>query len=939
MPDPLLTKNAAPLGAAWAREVRARLSPLHLAPAREAEIVEELTQHLEDRWRELVAAGKAEDDATRLTLAELSEGKLARYMSPLRQAHARAPLAPGAPGSHPLRDGWQDLRYALRTVRAAPGFSAVAVMSLALGIGANTAIFSLWNGVLHASLPTVSQAEQLVMLTDPDERGAWSGRMTGARSWLTYEEFEQLRDHAVAFSALMASQSSLDTLQVRFDGATWEEVGARLVSGGFFEVLGVGAAMGRVFTAAEDRAAQPFAVISHSYWQRRFGGRPDALGSTFVVRQTAFTIIGIAPRGFVGETAGEQPDVWLPLRLQPRILPGRDRLHDTPPDKSMWLHVFGRLKPGVTLVQAEAEANAIFQAGLETFYGAAAAGERRRDLLDQHLDIHPAARGASAARRKFSQSLTALLVAVGVVLLIACANLANLLLARGTARQPELAVRLSLGASRGRLVRQLVAECLVLAVIGSAAALAVASVLHGALVRMLAASDSRFEMIFALDPLVAGFVVTAAFAALLVFGVFPAWHLTNVDPGASLREQHRGAVGRRGQARSGGLLVSFQLALSLPLLVGAGLLAQTVLNLQRVDLGYVAERLLLVRVDLREVNESARRVALIDELLEKVQQTPGVSAVSFSGLGLFSGGESWQEVAVEGYTPAAGEDRTSPFDRVGAGYFATLSVPIVLGRDIRESDRAGTPKVCVVNDAFAKRFFQHRNPIGMHVTPIEEGADVSPCQVVGVAGNARTQDLRGDVEPRFYVAAAQQPLPLASPIFLVRTSADAARVLAAVRQTIQRFDASLPIMSAAPFEEQMAPLLAQDRTTAQLAVVFGSVALALASIGLYGVLSFGMARRTSEIAIRIALGAQAGRVIAMILRETAALVGVGLALGGALAYVAARAIGSRLYGIAPEDPFILVSSAALLVAVAFTAAYLPARRASRLDPMRVLRLS
>jgi predicted permease len=927
----------------WAREVRTRLSSLRLSPARETEIVEELSQHLDDRWRELMAGGALPDEATQSTLAEFRDGDvLARHLAPLRQAQMPPSITPGAPTGPLLGDLWQDLRYAMRAMAARPSFTAVAILSLALGIGANTAIFGLWNGVLHASLPAVHKPEQLVMLSNPDDSGMWTGRWDGRtdgpRSWLTYGEFEQLRDHAEGFSALMASQSSLSTWQVRFEGGAWEEARGRLVSGGFFQVLGVSPAIGRLFTTTEDRAETPDAVISYSYWQRRFGGRPDVLGKTVTLRKAALTIVGVAPSGFVGETSGQQPALWLPLRVQPSVLPGNDWLHDTPPDKVMWLHVFGRLKPDVTQAQAEAQANAVFQAGLESFYGATASGGRRREFLDQRLRIRPGARGASATRNEFSHSLTALLAAVGVLLLIACANLANLLLARGAARKPEIALRLSLGASRGRLIRQLVTESLALAAMGGMAAIAVAYVLHGALVRMMAESDPRFHMSFALDPLVLAFVLAATLAAALLFGVLPAWQVTKTDAGATLKEQSRGAIGSLGQMRSGRFLVSLQLALSLPLLVGAGLLARTVYNLQRADLGFPAERLLLVRVDLREVgHETVRRDSLLRELLEQFQQTPGVRATSFSQLGVFSGGESSTTIEVEGYAPKGDHDRGSARDVVGPGYFSTLGVPIHLGREILANDRGDAPKVCVINEAFAKRFFDRRNPIGMRITSIDDDDKRTACQIVGIAKNARTQRLRGDVEPRYFVPAEQSPSSANRPTFLIRTATETAPVMAAVRKTIERVDAALPIMSARSMEEQVAPLTAQDRTTAQLAVVFGCVALTLAAIGLYGVLSYGIARRKGEIAIRIALGAQPGGVISMILRETTGLVSVGLALGGGLAYAASRLIDSRLYGVAPQDPLTLALATGLLLLVALSAAYVPAQRASRLDPIATLR--
>jgi predicted permease len=406
---------------------------------------------------------------------------------------------------------------------------------------------------------------------------------------------------------------------------------------------------------------------------------------------------------------------------------------------------------------------------------------------------------------------------------------------------------------------------------------------------------------------------------------------------ASLKEQSRGAIGSFGQLRSGRFLVSLQLALSLPLLVGAGLLARTVYNLQGADLGFSVERLLLVRVDVREAGyEGVQRDSLLGELLEQIQRVPGVQAASYSQLGVFSGGESSTTIEVEGYVAKGDRDRESALDVVGPGYFSTLGIPIRLGREILDSDRGAATKVCVINEAFARRFFDRRNPIGMRVTSIGDGTTTT-YQVVGVAKDARTQSLRGDVEPRYFVAARQTPSSAKSPTFSIRTATDRAPVMAAVRKTIQPVDAALPILSARSVEEQMAPLTAQDRTTAQLAVVFACVALVLAAIGLYGVLSYGVARRTGEIAIRIALGARPGRVVSMILRETIGLVITGLVLGWGLAYAASRLIDSRLYGVAPQDPVTLALATGLLLLVALSAAYVPAQRASRLDPMAALR--
>lgn len=502
-----------------------------------------------------------------------------------------------------------------------------------------------------------------------------------------------------------------------------------------------------------------------------------------------------------------------------------------------------------------------------------------------------------------------------------------------------MAVRLSLGGSRERLIRQLVTESFALAAIGGIAAIAVAYVLHVGLVRMMAEADPRFYMSFSLDPQVLAFVVVATIAAALLFGALPAWQITRAEAGETLKEQSRGATGTFGQLRSGRLLVSVQLALSLPLLVGAGLLARTVLNLQRADLGFPAERLVLVRVDFGEASyENARHESALHELVGQIQRIPGVQAVSFSKLGVFSGGESFTSIEVEGYTAKGDHDRGSALDVIGPRYFSTLRVPMRRGREILENDRGDARKVCVINEAFAKRFFDQRNPIGMRITEVDENPnDRTIYHVVGVSKDAHNQSLRGDVAPRYFVAAKQDLAAVNSPTFLIRTAAESELVIAAVRKTIERVDAGLPILSASSIEEQMAPLTAQDRTTAQLAVVFGSVALMLAAIGLYGVLSYGVARRMGEIAIRIALGAPSGRVISMILRETIGVVGVGIALGGGLAYAASRLIGSRLYGVAPQDPLTLVLATVLLLVVALSAAYVPAQRASRVDPMAALR--
>ncbi|MBV8864308.1 MAG: ABC transporter permease, partial [Acidobacteriaceae bacterium] len=442
-----------------------------------------------------------------------------------------------------------------------------------------------------------------------------------------------------------------------------------------------------------------------------------------------------------------------------------------------------------------------------------------------------------------------------------------------------------------------------------------------------------------LDPTVLSFTIAVTLAAAILFGLLPAWESTRTDLGTSLKEHSRSATGGIRAMRLGRSLVSLQIALSLPLIVSAGLLTRTLYNLQHADLGYSAGRLLLTTIDLhdRKIYSDERRGELLRELVGEFVGIPGVRAVTFSGLGLFSGRESESTIEVEGYRPGSSDLPESNLDRVGPGYCSTLGIPLTMGREISDQDGIDGPKVAVINQAFAKRFFAGRNPIGMRITSLGLGRERTSYQIVGVAQNARTEDLRGQVKPRFFIAQEQDLSSVDMPTFLIRTNSGTTAVLTAVRHLLRRTYPALPLVSIGSFEEQLAPITTQDRTTAQLALVFGGVALGLAAIGLYGVLSYGITRRRSEIAVRIALGAQPDRVVAMILWEVSGLVVIGLVIGAGLSYVASNSLHSRLYGIAAQDPLTLTLAILILVLVAFSAAYGPARKASELDPTEALR--
>ncbi|MEX2302844.1 MAG: ABC transporter permease [Bryobacterales bacterium] len=834
---------------------------------------------------------------------------------------------------HVLR---QDLRYAMRTLASNPGFTAVAALSLALGIGANTAIFSLLNSILLSALP-VDNPQQLVMLTDPDSSGVFVGSQNGERSLLTFAEFEQLRDQSTAFSGLMASQSSLDRTQARVDGGEPEELRTRMVSAEYFRTLGVPALLGRVFEDQDGHEGNaPYAVISYDYWQRRFGRRAGILGVPLAMRGGIFSIIGVTPPSFFGETVGEQPDVWLPLSMQAAVLPGRDWLHDNPSnvEKVMWLHVFGRLKPEAPVEQAEAASNVIFQQGLSDYYGSALAPEVQKRFLDQRLKLRPAATGASRLRGQFSEPLFMLLAASGVVLLIACANLGNLLLARTTARSREISVRLALGASRGRLVRQLLTEGGVLALLGGVAGLAAAYLLRAGLLRLVSES---IALPAAPDARVLAFVFALTLAAGLILGIFPALRTTKVDAAAGLKEQGRGLTGSVAWLRLGKFIVIGQLALSLPLLVGACLLVQTLYNLQRVDLGYAKERLLLVEVEAQAAGyDELRRPALFERLLERIRAVPGVRAATYSENGLFVGTDSGDQVIVEGYTSKGDNDRGSRYDHVGPDYFSTLGIAVLQGREITAEDQPSSNRVCVINEAFAKLFFEGRQPLGMHVTQVY-GNQRNTYQIVGVVRDARANRIRGDIEHRFYVPVTQPVNTPDTARFAIRAAAENSSLIEGVRRAILEIDPNLPLASARPLEDLLNDRMVQDRLLARLSIAFGVVALLLAAVGLYGILSYGVARRTNEIGIRKALGAQHSAVISMILRETALLLAVGLAAGVALSAMGMRLITSRLYGLAPTDPIAFAVGAAVLAGVGIVAAWLPAYRASRVDPLVALR--
>jgi predicted permease len=835
----------------------------------------------------------------------------------------------------------QDLRFGARSLAKNPAITAIAALSLALGIGANTAIFSLLDAVLMKTLP-VRDPQELVLLTDPTAQGVSIGTSSGVRGNLSYGEFEHIRERQQVFQSMYAAESEVDRQSAQVDGGSPEDLRAELVSGAYFDVLGVSPLIGRTFTPSDDAAPHgaPFAVISYGYWDKRFGRSAAVLGKTVQIAKASLTIIGVAPPGFAGDTVGQAPDLWIPTMMQPDVMPGRDWLHDDEGKvtRVRWLQVMGRLKPGVSLNQAQANISVVFQQILSGYHVPGLTGEQRRELLDQKLQVHPGARGANSLREDFQQPLIVLMSVVGLVLLIACANIANLLLARAAGRQKEIAVRLAMGASRLRLGLQLLTESLLLAAAGGAVGILLAGGGSRVLLRLASNGPNTVPLDLHIDLRMLAFTAALAILTGLLFGIFPAVRAGRVEVASTLKENSRGVMGG-GRVSLGKVLVAAQIAISLLLLIGAGLFLRTLRNLERVQLGYAREKLILIDIDSTTAGyHDATAAALYLRLLDEIRAIPGVHSATFSQNGLFGGSESGTELYVEGYTPPKPGGIGARFDSVGPDYFTALGVPLLRGRDIGRQDVAGATTVCVINQAMAREFFNGRDPIGKHIKDMYPGSKAQ-FEIVGVAQDVRDHNLRGDVRSRFYVPSAQG-LP-GVPQFVnyeIRTFADPGSVISAVREKIRSMDRSIPIGTPATLNELVDRRLLQERLIAQLSTFFGALALLLASVGLYGVLSYAVARRTNEIGIRVAIGAGQATVMWMVLRETLVLLGVGALAGIGSAAALSRLVASRMFGVSAGDPVTMFAAAAVLAVVAMSAAAFPALRAARVDPMVALRV-
>jgi predicted permease len=923
----------------WTSDLRTRLAPLALAPIREAEIIEELAAHLDERFEELCLV-HSPGEARRLALGELDEdeGQLAARLRALREIRrpAAALPAPGAARTRLLGDLWQDLRYAARMLAAMPGFTLAAVLTLALGIGANTAVFSLINTTLLARLP-VADADELHV----------AGR-GGFGSVFSYPAYVDLRDRNDVFTDLMAFGGI--TASLNADAET-DLVSGVIVTGNYFQVLGVDAAIGRALTPEDDEVVMghPVVVIGHELWQQRFGGRSDIVGTQVLLNGHRFTIVGVTPAGFRGAQIGIARQFYVPMMMQPLMRPPRaGYAGEMDPNLlghrgNSWLFPVGRLKPGVTPEQAEASLTALAQSIAATLPGAAA---RPASARPEVVTLTPLVLGDPRSRSQITSAAWLLAGVVGAVLLIACANVANLLLSRAAARRSEIALRLALGAGRGRLVRQLLTESVLLSFAGGAGGLAVATGL-GAAFRAAPppAGALPLALDFSIDARVLAFTLGLSLGTGLIFGLAPALGASRPGLLPALKSRDVDERGRRAGARQ--TLVVAQVAISLALLVAAGLFVRSLQRAQAIDPGFDATRLVTARLDVNLLRyTTAQGRDFYNRVIESVEALPGVESASVARMGLLPGGGRIVSLHVEGRGGSdnamtsegdgaiAVQPEVSAANVVGPRYFDTLGIPLLRGRDFGDGDTASSPPVAVVNEALARREFQGADPIGRRISV--QGSDGPWIEIVGVASDTKYADIGEPPTPIVYVPMAQNHET--GVFLLVRAAArEPDGLVAPIRQAIQTLEPNLPITGIELGRDRVGASLYPARMGAWLLSAFGLLALTLAGVGVYGVLAFSIARRRREMGIRLALGADASRIVRLVVGEGMTLVAFGLGIGLTVALSGARALESFLYGAGAYDPITFAVVPVLLVLVALAACLVPARRAVAVDPTVTLR--
>ncbi|MBS1855325.1 MAG: ABC transporter permease [Acidobacteria bacterium] len=826
----------------------------------------------------------------------------------------------------------RDLRYCARSLRKSPVFTAVAVLSLALGIGANTAIFTLINQLILQPLP-VRDPGQLVMLAG---RGRHYGGNNGPDR-LSYPMYQEIRDKNQVFSGMFCTYPS--TVSATFQGST-ELIGADFVSGNYFPVLGIGAAAGRVFTASDDliQGGHPLAVLSYGYWRSRFGADRNVVGRQIVVNGRPLTIIGVSAAGFNGVEPGRAPQIRIPMTMKDDL--PRSEFTRLNNDRFRWVEVFGRLKPGLPLKQAQAGLQPLFHQILNREVTeqpfSKASPLVKQEFLKMWMEVMPGSKGRSNLRRAYSKPLFALMGIVGLVLLIACSNLANLLIARASARQKEIAVRLALGAGRGGLVRQLLVESVLLASAGGALGIGLAMILDQALIDFLPSGHTPLSLSATPDYTVLGFTFLISLAAGTLFGLVPALQSTRPKLAATLKDQ-AGAVIRGGSAGLRKGLVVAQVSLSLLLLIGAGLFLQSLRNLKTLNPGFDVKNILALDVDpTMSRYDKAWTTDYYRRLREALDAMPGVESHGFAVIPVLENNEWDNWVTIEGY-PAKPDERPDPHVQFcSPGFFQALRIPVLQGRNFTDRDIVGAPKVAIVNQKFVKRYFPRGDALGRHIGMGIDPGTKTDIEIVGIVGDTKYESMRDEIPEELYTPQAQRTYADGLTVY-VRVAGDPARAFNALRSAVRGVDSNVPMYNLRTLDGQVEISLLTERLLATLSSVFGCLATLLAALGLYGVMAFMVARRTREIGIRMALGAGQGNVVWMVLRETLSLAGIGVGIGLAGAYWLTRLIQAQLFGVRPTDLLTMAAASFGIAAVTALAGYVPARRATAIDPMNALR--
>jgi len=820
----------------------------------------------------------------------------------------------------------QDARHGLRLLLLNPGFAIVAILSLALGIGANTAIFQLLDAVRLRAIP-VQHPEQLAIVKIGNFDSA-SGSFSSRYSHATNPQWEQIRAQQQGFSGIFAWSPEQINLarggEIRMANVLW-------VSGGFFEVLGVKPEAGRLLNASDDhRGCAGAAVISDSFWRSEYGASSNVFQKPIMLDGHPFDIVGVTPPAFFGVEVGRTFDVAIPLCVDP-ILRGEYARQDGRSD--WWLALMGRLKPGWTLERATAQLEVISPALFEATLPQRFQAEDAKTYLSYKLKAFPAENGFSELRSDYSNPLWMLLAIAGLVLLIACANLANLMLARASAREKEIAVRLALGASRARLIRQLLSESLLLAVAGAISGILLARVLSGVLVAMISTQSDTMFLNLAPDYRVLGFTAALAVLTCILFGLAPALRATKSSPASAMRASGRGLTANRERFGLRRILVVTQVALSLVLLVGALLFVGSLRNLLTVDAGFRQNGILVANLSFGSLNlPVSNRIEYRRQLVEKIRAIPGVFSAAHTRITPLSGSGWNQTIFIDGKKKGG-----SSLNRVTPGYFATLGTLLVAGRDFDSHDVPGGVQVAVVNEAFAKKYYDGANPVGKRFGFEGDKGEAPPVfEIVGMVKNTKYYELREDFKPIAFFADAQDNRSNQSANVVVRADVPLASLIPAIKRSVAEISPEIDV-DFHPFKTQILDGLLRERLMATLSGFFGALAAVLAVIGLYGVISYMVARRTNEIGIRMALGANGGGIVRLILREALLLLGIGLVVGAALALAAARTASSMLFGLKPYDPATLAFAITTLAFVAIAASYIPARRAASVDPMVALR--